>query len=741
MNSIMYPLAAKPKSSIVNRQSSIKIALLCTLTALPFSIVIAGIGAQQGSSKRGFSGAQAKEQMAWEEKMRAIPDARLLREYMDVLAAEPHHLGSPRDKENAEWILNKFRSWGLSASIEEYRVLFPMPKERRLELLSPGKYLARLKEPAIVEDPDSSDANQLPTYNAYSVDGDVTAQVVYVNYGVPEDYETLRKMGVDVKGKIVLARYGASWRGIKPKVAHENGAIGCLIYSDPKDDGYYQGPVYAEGPYRPEHGVQRGSVADMPIHPGDPLTPGVGATAQAKRLSLQQAATVTKIPVMPISWGDALPILKNLRGPVAPESWRGALPLTYFVGPGPALVHFRVSHAWDLHTVYNVIARIEGTAFPDEWIIQGNHHDAWVNGAADPVSGMIALMEEARALGELLKQGWRPKRTIILAAWDGEEQGLLGSTEWVEHHAAELKEKAVIYINGDSNGKGSIRASGSHSLERFMHEVARDIPDPNGGQSVYDEARKKQLEQAKEQSEKKDIEERTDLRIGALGSGSDYTAFIDHLGVASLNLSFGGEGGGGVYHSIYDSIAWYTRFSDTTFVYGRALAQLDGTAVMRLASAPVLPFEFTNLADTIGRYVDELEKLASKEAGTDIGPLKTAQQAVRKSAEAFEHAYAQAAASGGIFDREAAHLRALNRLLYQSERLLTAPGGLPGRPWFKHQLYAPGFYTGYGVKTIPYVREALEQKRPEEAKAGVQVVRDCLVALAAHIDSAAQLLR
>jgi N-acetylated-alpha-linked acidic dipeptidase len=703
-------------------------------------MIDSSVGAQSGAALRGYSQSQAGEERAWEEKMRDIPRADLLREYMATLASEPHAIGSARGKANAQRILDMFRSWGLQASIEEYQVLFPTPKERLLELVEPVKYTAMLKEPAVPEDPDSTDAGQLPTYNAYGADGDITAQVIYVNYGVPGDYETLQKLGVDVKGKIVLARYGASWRGIKPKVAAEHGAIGCLIYSDPKDDGYFQGPVFPEGPYRPERGVQRGSVMDMPQYPGDPLTPGVGATAGAKRLPVSEAPTLAKIPVLPLSWGDALPILRNLRGPVAPEAWRGALPITYFVGPGPAVVRLKVSSDWSLHPAYDVVARIEGNTFPDEWIIQGNHHDAWVNGATDPISGLISELEQARAFGELLKQGWRPRRTIVLAAWDGEEPGLLGSTEWAEAHAAELLDKAVVYLNGDSNGKGWLSAAGSHSLERFMHEVALAVQDPRTGRSVYDALKERRLETAKDDQEKKELQERPDLRIGALGSGSDYTAFVDHLGIASLNLGFGGEGGGGVYHSIYDSYYWYTRFEDTSFVYCRALSQLDGTAVMRLADAPVLPFEFTGLADTIGKYVGEIETLAKKDGRVDVGPLKTAQQALMKSAQGYEKSYQEAAAAGKVFLEAPESLRALNKILYQSERALISPEGLPKRPWFRHQIYAPGFYTGYGVKTLPFVREALEQKRWDEAGTGVQVVKQRLMALAAQLDAAANLV-
>jgi hypothetical protein len=476
---------------------------------------------------------------------------------------------------------------------------------------------------------------------------------------------------------------------------------------------------------------------DMPLYPGDPLTPGIGATPGAKRLPLLEAQTLTKIPVLPISYGDALPILRNLRGPIAPEAWRGALPITYCMGPGPAVVHLRVSSDWSLHPAYNVIARIEGNTFPDEWIIQGNHHDAWVNGAMDPVSGLISELEEARALGVMLKQGWQPKRTIILAAWDGEEPGLLGSTEWAEDHAAELGSNAVLYLNGDSNSKGWLGVGGSHSLERFMHEVALAVEDPQTGKSVYDALKERQLEKAKDEQERKKLRERTDLPIGALGSGSDYTAFIDHLGIASLNLGFAGEDGGGVYHSIYDSYYWYTHFGDTSFVYCRALSQLEGTAVMRLAGAPVLPFEFTDLATTIGKYVEDIETLAKKDAKVDLTALKTAQQNLMNSAQAFERSYQEAAAAGTIFMENTASLHALNKILYQSERTLISPDGLPHRPWFKHQIYAPGYYTGYGVKTLPFVREALEQKQWDEAGEGVQVVKQRLTALAAQLEAAA----
>ena len=688
---------------------------------------------------RGFSEANAATQITWEEKMRAIPKPELLREYMKHLSAEPHHVGSAYDKQNAEWMRDKFRSWGLDAKIEEFDVLFPTPTERVLEMIEPARFRAVLKEPAISEDSDSGDANQLPSYNAYSIDGDVTGQLVYVNYGVPADYEELAKLGVDVKGKIVIARYGGSWRGIKPKVAAEHGAIGCLIYSDPKDDGYYQGDVFPKGAYRPEQGVQRGSVMDMPVHPGDPLTPGWGAVKGARRIPREQADVITKIPVMPISYGDALPLLRELGGPVAPEAWRGALGITYHIGSGPARVHLKLAFDWSTKTLYDVITRIEGSTYPDEWVISGNHHDAWVNGADDPTSGMVTVMETARAFSEMLKQGWRPKRTIIMCAWDGEEEGLLGSTEWVETHADELKQKAVAYLNSDSTSKGTLGVGGSHTLERFINELARDVQQPGGKGSVWDAMKERRTEQARTDEDKKEVKERADLRIGALGSGSDYTPFIQHLGIASMNTGFGGDGGGGVYHSIYDSFAWYTKFGDPTFEHGRALSQVNGTILMRLASADVLPFEFTNLAETIGRYVTEIEKLSSRgkpPRNIDLGSLKSAQKSLAESARRYEDALAKAAAKG----MQPAQAKALNQLLFQSERKLTNERGLPRRPWFVHQIYAPGFYTGYGVKTIPGVREAIEEKQWDEVEPQIRNASAAIQALSSQIELATRVL-
>ena len=705
----------------------------------------------------------------WETLFREIPAPERISGYVHRLAARPHHVGSEYGKDNAEWLVSTFKQWGLDAQLETFNVLFPTPKERLVELLEPKRFKAILQEPAISIDPTSSQqTEQLPTYNAYSIDGDVTAPLVYVNYGIPEDYERLERLGISVKGCIVLARYGASWRGIKPKLAAEKGAVGCIIYCDPKDDGYYHGDVFPEGPWRPKDGVQRGSVMDMPLYPGDPLTPGVGATQDAKRLDRNDAKTLTRIPVLPISYADALPLLSSLKGPVSPEGWRGALGITYKIGPGPAKVRLKVKSNWEIKTIYDVVVKIPGAVFPDEWIIRGNHHDAWVNGAQDPISGVAAEMEELRAYAELLKKGWKPKRTIIYCLWDGEEEGLLGSTEWVETHADELKQKAVLYINTDSNGRGFLGVSGSHSFEKFINTVARDIEDPETKLSAWKRSQLQRIASAASAEERQELRSREDLKIWALGSGSDYTAFIDHLGIAALDLGYGGEDGGGIYHSIYDDIYWYTRFADTAFVYGRTLAQTVGTAVIRVADADLLPFHFGNYASTVRGYVDELKQLLTnmqerhKEGNRQLdegvfratadpkrplvpparreipphlnfAPLENAIDVLAQSSERFD-VLAARVSSASLSDE--AVLR-VNKKLILSERMLVNPDGLPGRPWFKNLMYAPGLYTGYGVKTIPAVREAIEREQWKEAEYEITRVAAALAAQASVISSAA----
>jgi N-acetylated-alpha-linked acidic dipeptidase len=684
---------------------------------------------------------------SWENRFRALPVAANIGEYMKRLSARPHHVGSPYDKDNAEWILARFKEWGWNAQLESFTVLFPTPKERVVELVAPTSFKALLEEPAVAVDPTSGQkTEQLPPYNAYSIDGDVTAPLVYVNYGRPQDYEDLDRRGISVRGAIVIARYGASWRGIKPKVAAEHGAVGCLIYSDPRDDGYFVDDVFPDGPMRNKYGVQRGSVLDMPLYPGDPLTPGIPATPDAKRLDIKDAPTMTKIPVLPISYGDAQPLLAALKGPVAPPDWRGALAMTYHIGPGPARVHLKVASNFELKQLYNVIAKIPGAVYPNEWVVRGNHHDAWVNGAEDPVSGTAPLLEEARAFGELLKQGWRPRRTIVYTVWDGEEPMLLGSTEWVEQHDEELRQNAAIYINSDGNGRGFFGASGSHTLEKFINGVAKDVEDPDTKLTAWKRLQADRIANSSGDA-RAEARNRADLRIGALGSGSDYTPFLQHNGVATLNIGFGGMDDNGIYHSTYDDFYHFSHFSDTTFVYGRALAQTAGTGVMRFADADLLPFDFTDLADTVQTYIKELQNLLKQEQdkikernaeieegvfaaiddprrplqppnvepvppAINFAPLENAATALTKAADRYRKA-AEAAKpklSGSPL------VAAVNARLIQSERQLTDPAGLPRRPWYRHLLYAPGFYTGYAVKTMPGVREGIEEKKYAEAE-------------------------
>ncbi|MDP3665138.1 MAG: transferrin receptor-like dimerization domain-containing protein [Sediminibacterium sp.] len=709
----------------------------------------------------GFTEKTAVEQKSREQKFDALLSAERIGKTIKELSAVPHHVGSVGGKAVADNMLAKFKSWGWEAKIETYQVLFPTPKTRVLEMIAPAVYKALLKEPVLKEDGTSGQADQLPTYNAWSADGDVTGELVFVNYGLPEDYEILDALGISVKGKIAIAKYGRSWRGIKPKVAQEHGAIGCIIYSDPKDDGYFQGDVYPVGAYKNEYGVQRGSIMDMVVYPGDPLTPNIGATENAKRLDRHDATNLLKIPVLPISYHDAKPLLEALEGPVAPAEWRGALPFTYHIGPGKTKVHLKVDFDWKLHPAYNVIATMKGSQYPDQWVIRGNHHDAWVNGAGDPVSGMAALLEEAQAIGQLVKEGYKPKRTLVYCGWDAEEPGLMGSTEWVEDHAAELQQKAVVYINSDGNGRGFLGAEGSHALETLVTEISKDVIDPQTNVSVFERAKAIAVINAPGAKEKKEALGKTNFTVGAMGSGSDYSSFIQHLGVSSLNLGYGGEDGGGEYHSIYDSYDDYRRFKDSTFAYGVALSKTAGRAALRMADADLLPFDFRSLHKSINGYVKDLmsktEQLRETTATDnlviasnsyalandptdhlkipvpksevpylDFSPLQNAVTELEKSSGHLSEVWSRAIASGMVHS-------ATDQLLYRAEQQLLAEIGLPRRDWFKHTIYAPGFYTGYGVKTIPGVREAIEQRNWKEAQEQIVIVAAAINRLSAYL--------
>jgi N-acetylated-alpha-linked acidic dipeptidase len=717
----------------------------------------------------GFTDAGSEKQKGLEKQFDAQMNSQNLDTWMKFLSSHPHHVGSAKGKANADYMADLFRQWGYQTEISTYYVLFPTPKTRVLELLGSKPYKAKLEEPSLTEDKTSGQkSEQLPSYNAYSADGDVTSELVFVNRGIPADYEELERMGIDVKGKIVIAKYGGSWRGIKPKVAAEHGAIGCLIYSDPADDGYVQGDTYPDGPFRRADAVQRGSVMDMPVYPGDPLTPDVGATKNAKRLDIKDVKTIMKIPVLPISYEDALPLLRSLGGPVAPAAWRGGLPITYHVGPGKDKVHLKLAFNWDQKPVHNVIATMVGSEFPDQWVIRGNHHDGWVNGAADPLSGMVAEMEEARALGELVKKGFKPRRTVVYCAWDGEEPALLGSTEWAEDHQKELKEKTVAYINSDGNGRGFIGASGSHTLEPFFNQVIEDVKDPQTGVSVKERRYAKQLVDADKTSRSKLLGNKY-MKLGALGAGSDYSPFIQHMGIASMNLGYGGEDPGGEYHSIYDSYDLFTRFKDPGFQYGIALAKTAGRITMRLANADALPFDFNSFYKTLNDYATEVKTLLDNqrmetESETKMiqenlfaeakDPKKTYADPVIKqpvpflnfseldnsimqlkaSAEEFQKVY------GNATSLPVEKLNQLNMLLYKAERSLIDADGLPRRPWYKHQVYAPGFYTGYGVKTLPGIREAIEQRNWKEAQENIGIVSKVIEAYNAQVQQANNLL-
>ena len=679
-----------------------------------------------------------------------------MRDWLKILAAEPNHVGSSHDKQNAEFILSLFRKFGWVAHIETFNVLYPMPVSETLELLGPKPFRATLQEPNIPGDTTArSKQPALPAYLAFQGDGDVKAPLVYVNYGMKDDYKTLERLGVDVKGKIVIARYGGGWRGLKPLLAQQHGAVGCLIYSDPSDDGYSVDTVYPNGPARPSRGFQRGSVADMPIYPGDPLTPGVGATPNAKRLDRAKAQTVLKIPALPISYADAQVLLASLKGRVVSEGWRGRLPITYRVGPSEAQVHLAVKSDWSLKPIYNVVATLKGSTYPNQWIVRGNHHDGWVYGGSDPLSGQIALLAEAKALGELVRQGWKPKRTIIYASWDGEEPGLLGSTEWVETHATDLKQKALLYINTDSNARGFLDVGGNHDFEHLVNQVANDVIDPETRVSIAQRHRAKArvaaieptshdpetVERLKAEA-KIAADPKRDFPIDALGSGSDYSAFLEHLGVPSLNIQFSDEGeSGGVYHSRYDTYEHHSRFVDPGFVYDALLAKASGRLVLRAADSDLPLQQVGNFYDAMSRYFGEIKKLANeKREKTDIqaklladgsfqlaadptktsgpptalkpvpkfefAPLENALDRLKKSAHAYDDALRRNAAT--LNPQARARLQGLMQSIDQT---LAPDGGLPGRPWFKNLVYAPGRFTGYGAKTLPGVREAIEDER------------------------------
>ncbi len=729
------------------------------LAALLGSTAVAQVSSQQAAHEKMLDASvSAADQMAWLKQM----------------SSAPNHVGSAHDKANADFILGKFREWGWDARLEQFEVLYPTPISTNLELIAPVAVTLGGQEPAIPEDSTSANLKDaLPPYVAFQGDGDVTAEVIYVNYGLPQDYAALARRGINVKGKIALARYGGGWRGLKPKLAQEQGAVGALIYSDPANDGYATTDVYPNGGGRPPAGVQRGSVADMTTYPGDPGTPGYGSVPGAKRIDRKDAVTIMKIPTLPISYADATKILEQLGGPPSPDGFRGALPLAYHSGgDGKVKLRLAVKSDWSLKPVYDVIAKLPGKDRPDEWVVRGNHHDGWVFGAADPLSGNVAMLSEAKALGALYKSGWRPSRTIIYTSWDAEEPMLLGSTEWAETHEAELRKKAIIYINTDGNGRGFLGAEGSHQYQHLVNQVAADVTDPQTGASVLARAQAKLKADAYDgrrvdANGLKAAEAGADLPLGPLGSGSDYSSFLQHVGVPSLNIGYGGEGqSDGSYHSIYDSYDHFTRFDDPGLAYGAALSKTVGRLVLRVADSDTPPVRFGDLAVTVRAYLTEVRELVETrrkqddkrsaliasgafglasdpkapvadpvaDAPTPVIELAALENAVARleaSAKAYDSAYA---AKGASLD-PAARVR-LNAALLGIDQALLIPEGLPGRRWYRHALYAPGRFTGYDAKTLPGVREAVEERRFGDANVYAGRTAAAIDRLSVRIDAA-----
>lgn len=707
---------------------------LLVLTLLATSASLRSVLSQTKSTPTtldGFTPESSAAERRWEEEFRGVPSPSSAREHLRRLTAEPHVAGTKEDYATALYVRDQFRSYGIPSELKEYEVLLPYPKQPSIvELVRPRRERLGLKEAVIPEDPSSSNAKIIPLFNGYSPSGDVTAPLVYVNYGLPPDYEALKKLGVDVKGKIAIARYGNSFRGVKAKVAEDHGAIGLIIYSDPADDGYGQGDVYPKGPWRPASSAQRGSVQYLFHAPGDPLTPGRPSVPGVPRLKMEEVTSLTRIPVQPISYGDARRLLEPLRGPVRPKGFQGGLPFPYHVGGTEYVrVHLKTVMDYQVRKIWNVVSRIDGDEEKDRWVIMGNHRDAWTFGAVDPNSGTTAMLEAARGFGALLKKGWKPRRTIVLCSWDGEEYGLLGSTEWAEENADELKQKAVAYLNVDAAVSGSkFGASSVPSMWKLIRAATRDVKDPKTGRTVYQQWQERAHEDDPD-ADKTNAEAGSDTsiaeaRIGALGSGSDFTPFLQHLGIPSSDMGFGGDYG--VYHSAYDSFYWMTQFGDPNFVYHVAAAQLWGTVAMRLAGAAGLPLDYRDYAREVREFFDQSMKTARRRklAGAiDAEPMNKAIQRFAEEAERVEKARQVTVTeieqtrveANDRHPRAEARLKRINEALLAVERSLTDSRGLRGRTWYKHQIYAPGTYTGYAAQPLPDFRQALEDRNTANA--------------------------
>jgi N-acetylated-alpha-linked acidic dipeptidase len=654
----------------------------------------------------------------------AVPDAKLAGEELKTLTAKPHMAATKEDYETAQFVAEKFKAAGLDTRIVPYRVLLNWPRKVSFEAKSDaGDLLIAGPTPEHVADKPVGDIYQddprvVMPFNGSSGSGDVTGEVVYANYGRLEDFDKLAAQHIDLKGKIVLVRYGANFRGVKVYIAEQRGAAGVLIYSDPYDDGYFKGDAYPNGPWRPETGVQRGSVQYLFKYPGDPQTPGVASTPELPDSQRQDPAHTGNQPTIisvPISYHDAEPILKAMKGPTVPRGWQGALPFSYHLGGEGVSVHLVSDQDYQVRTIWDVVGTIKGKAEPDHWVVVGNHRDAWVYGAVDPNSGTAAMLEAVHGFGALLKSGWRPKRTIVVASWDAEEEGLIGSTEWTEQHMEMLK-KAVAYFNVDVAVAGdAFSAEAVPSLKQFVREVTKEVPSPKGG-SVY--------EQWKQGSGGEVADSNTghvphanaaseDVPVGDLGSGSDYTPFLQHAGVPSTDI--GSHGDYGVYHSVFDNYAWYTMNADPTFEYLQEMARVLGLEALHMADADVLPYDYVTYAREIGAY---LETAARKKAASGID-FAAAQAAVQRFLKAAEAAKSRQQTPGGEPGK-------LNAALRATENAFLAEAGLPNRPWYKHTVYAPGEFTGYAAVVIPGVNEALDAKSPAVAQQQLMVLTQCL---------------
>jgi N-acetylated-alpha-linked acidic dipeptidase len=642
------------------------------------------------------------------------PSPDRARQWLFALTEEPHVAGTPAEKKVAEYVAERFKEFGFQTETVKYDVFLNHPKNVSLRMTIPRDEKLSLVEDVYAKDKDSSTTGQFPAFHGYGASGKASGQIVYVNYGAPADFERLKTMGIPVAGKIVLVRYGGPFRGLKVKEAQDRGAAGVLIYSDPADDGYIKGDIYPEGPMRPPSAIQRGSVLFLSHVPGDPSTPGYPSTDNARRLTRDQMQNVPKIPSLPVAYREAEKLMRELGGTRVPDTWQGALPFAYHVGPGPASVEMEIEYDEGLKPIYNVIARIPGTVEPDRWVVLGNHRDAWTPGAVDPNSGTAAMLEAARGLSAALKAGWKPRRTILLCSWDAEEYGLVGSTEWAEDHAAELQTKTVAYVNVDVAVNGpDFGASGTPSLRDIVRQTIAEVPEPRRG-GVIGTAWEQRLKEAWASSAPvtfSGAESQFELQLSRLGSGSDYTVFLDNLGIPSVDFGF--SGGYGVYHSVYDNFFWMSHFGDPEFLYHQAAARFYGLLGMRLATAKVVPLRFSNYGSALMEDLDALRTDVVRRArvaqGAAFKPDFTAVVAAVSEIEAAGREVDKVADRLAASDNNAA-LAKFNDALIQVERGFLNNDGLPNRPWFRHQLIAPGLTTGYAPWPFPGLREALENK-------------------------------